>query len=314
MGQKELVGTEIKNYRMRSGLKIKDLAALMEVSSPYISMVENAKGNLPTKSFLRKFSDVISKQDSKLSPESIYISLCVVAGYPIDESIVDDHGEDVFYANERRGYIESLGNKEYRTLEKPYYDLFWLLDQPESGVFFNIQQTSKSNIDSQNSSFKLDHDDREFIKSTIADYLKHKSNFISSFPLKVHFVTLEEDSIPTLMESDEVIDEDGNTIEYVSNITGSVIIEVNLKYFMSEIAFNLRVEYDFDIDFDKEITNTNLYIDSQETEKLESLKIEKPYYDFFVNELGEYLNAFALDNFQEEVEVSDSSFIKVHIK
>ncbi|MGP4072768.1 helix-turn-helix domain-containing protein [Piscibacillus sp. B03] len=311
---KEAIGREIRRYRSNSKIKVKDLAEMLEVSQPYISMIENGKGNLPTKTFLKKFSNVISQYHSDLSSESIYISLCVIAGYPIDEKLIDTHGKDVFHENERRGYIEFVDENKYKTLDKPYYDLHWLLDQNDNNVFFSHSNSLSINENSEFQNVRLDSHDKSYIKKFINDYLSYKSSFISEFPFKVIFEFIEEDRMPYEDVVTEVLDEEGNGYEYVNNITGTITAGVYLRYINNEINFNLKIDFDFDIDSDKELTSINLYIDTSQLTKFNSLNLEYAYKNLFNNELGEFMKEYALDSFNDDIELVNSPFVKVHHK
>ncbi len=173
------LGTFLKKERLNRGKSIKESAEKLEVSSAYISMVENNK-TIPNSDYLYNLSSFLYGGDDvfEMLVAEKYIVFCLVGGikvqpYPFVKFLLSE-----------RGMFE-----ENSMVNKPYYSLNWLFNQQKSPITFGLKNENPYNNDIEEvypisqydyfngepkSFIQLDSKDKEFIYKIIETYIKSK--------------------------------------------------------------------------------------------------------------------------------------------
>lgn len=178
------LGTFLKNERLNKKKSVKETAEKLNVSSSYISMVENNK-TFPNSDYLFNLSTFLYGGENiyDMLVAEKYIMYCLIGGVKVQPYPF------VKYLLTERGMFENNS-----MVAKPYYSLNWLLNQHNSPITFGFKNDNHFSFDLEEiepiSDFnffngepkafvQLDSKDKKFIYELIESYLKSKySNLI----------------------------------------------------------------------------------------------------------------------------------------
>lgn len=180
------LGTFLKNERLNKKKSVKETAEELNVSSSYISMVENNK-TFPNSDYLFNLSTFLYGGENiyDMLVAEKYIMYCLIGGVKVQPYPF------VKYLLTERGMFENNS-----MVDKPYYSLNWLLNQHNSPITFGFKNDNNFSFDLEEiepiSDFnffngepkafvQLDSKDKKFIYELIESYLKSKySNLIEN--------------------------------------------------------------------------------------------------------------------------------------
>lgn len=161
-----------KKLRKEKGFTLDKLSEVMQFSRSYISMVENNRAN-PSAKYIENFSEILQLNGSVTA--QIYIA------YGLSEKL-DLNSVDKEKLLEQ-GFIEKDDtdtNSQIKVLNKPYYNIHWLLSQNDNDV-----------VMSRNIEYDFGHIERESIILTQEEKRK-LLDYIEAIPMLRNFDVIEE--------------------------------------------------------------------------------------------------------------------------
>lgn len=181
------IGEVLKSERLDRNLTITEVSKKLKdinikASVPYISMIENNKTK-PTSKYLYNFVKVILDNINSYSyyhyvVAERYIKLSMELGIDIDKS----------FPNVKDVLVDRGMWEDNRYLDKPYYNLNWLLNQNKQEVVIGVRTTfefdevsSLKPLELRNIFkpmdkvfYKLDDNDKKFILNVISNLIMSK--------------------------------------------------------------------------------------------------------------------------------------------
>jgi transcriptional regulator with XRE-family HTH domain len=191
--EQKMFGELVKEQRLKTDATTYDLGDTVGVSNTYISQIETGK-KIPSKKVLFKLIYWLDPRNEYEFPERILKIYCDLKSLPYEETLEsfyafkEDFLKDVFRNMDEKA--ESYTNNKIavskkdmtvETIEKPYFDLKWLLEQEDFEVLYgreyDIQKTMAGNYENLLDKVlynRLNKEDVKLIREIIETIISNK--------------------------------------------------------------------------------------------------------------------------------------------